>query len=171
MLRALSCLSLFLTFNQNRIFSNLTLIHTFIPFFLSFFFYKPVSGYQDLGGSISFCLGTDQWLPITVSNTAGHSWPWFFPTWQGLTLFFFLKWNSMQAVMHWYFSMIRTSLGYLKKKKKKKWEGGKPQSGCKPCIPVLSWDTASHQNTKHVGKLQKWGVHLGRKSINLLDSF
>ena len=94
MLRALSCLSLFLTFNQNRIFSNLTLIHTFIPFFLSFlffffFFYKPVSGYQDLGGSISFCLGTDQWLLITVSNTAGHSWPCFFPTWQGLTFFFF----------------------------------------------------------------------------------
>lgn len=91
MLRALSCLSLFLTFNQNRIFSNLTLIHTFIPFFLSFFFYKPVSGYQDLGGSISFCLGTDQWLSITVSNTAGHSWPCFFSYMARLNSFFFFE--------------------------------------------------------------------------------
>lgn len=138
MLRALSCLSLFLTFNQNRIFSNLTLIHTFIPFFLSFFFYKPVSGYQDLGGSISFCLGTDQWLPITVSNTAGHSWPWFFSYMARLNSFFFffeVKFNAGCCALVFQHDQDQS---WLSKKKKKKWEGGKPQSGCKPCIPVLS---------------------------------
>ena len=144
MLRALSCLSLFLTFNQNRIFSNLTLIHTFIPFFLSFlffFFFLQTSLWLPRPRRLHFILLGNR--PVAINHSEQHCWSFvamFFSYMARLNFFFFffeVKFDTGCCALVFQHNQDQSWLS-KKKKKKKKWEGVKPQSGCKPCIPVLS---------------------------------
>lgn len=103
------CLSvtllLFLISSQNRILSNLTPTQAFI-------FYKQVSRLRKNRRTRLNCilLGNKPVASVTAGNTLGYLWPCLSSTWQSSVFF---KWNFMQAVVHWYLSIIMTSLGYL----------------------------------------------------------